>query len=73
MNQVPSIEEIASWFGGDQVTKDLNEADHIVRAEYQTGDYSGDYYVEYVKDGTHYVVQGYHCSCYGPEWEPRAL
>lgn len=71
MENVPSVEEIASWFygEGEQVKADLEGAE-IVSAVYQTGDYCGDWRVEYIKNGETFIVSGAHCSCNGPEWNP---
>ena len=71
MENIPSVEEIASWFyrQEEQVKADLEGAE-IVSAVYQTGDYRGDWRVEYIKNGKPYVAEGSHCSCNGPEWNP---
>ena len=48
-------------------------AENILFASYGTGNYSGDAFVLFEKDGILYEVNGNHCSCYGLEgqWSPE--
>lgn len=56
---------------------EISEADFvgvsILYASYQTGNYEGDAFVLFERDGKMYEVHGSHCSCYGLEgqWEPE--
>ena len=49
------------------------EGNNILFASYGTGNYSGDAFVLFEKDGKLYEVNGSHCSCYGLEgqFEPE--
>lgn len=48
---------------------------NVLFAAYTYGDYSGDAFVLYEKDGKLFEVNGGHCSCYGLEdqWEPEEV
>lgn len=47
--------------------------EEVVFGVYELGDYEGEAFVLYVKDGRLFEVHGGHCSCYGLEgqWDPE--
>ncbi len=56
-----------------RVPTPLQEGVDIVAAHYDIGDYEGEAWVVFIKDGKWYEVHGSHCSCYGLEdqWDPE--
>ena len=65
-----TIENVFSAF---QVSDADREGVDIVAAHYDIGDYEGEAWVVFIKDGKWYEVHGSHCSCYGLEdqWDPE--
>jgi hypothetical protein len=52
-----------------------DQGENIIYASYELGNYEGQAFVLYEKDGRYYEVHGSHCSCYGLEdqWEPEEV
>lgn len=68
-SQTFDIEEIARWFDSPEDVKAALEGCTITRAIYETGDYDGEWIVEWIdKDGHPGSNMGAHCSCNGPAW-----
>ena len=62
--------EVAQDFEiAESKTKDIK----ILLASYGCGNYCGDAFVLFIKDGMYYEVNGSHCSCFGLEdqWLPE--
>ena len=77
IEEFKSIEDIAEEYssskeGKDAILLELNGAT-ILLAWYGYGNYEGDSFVLFEKDGKLYENHGAHCSCYGLEgqWEPE--
>ena len=65
-----SLEEICSQF---QIKPKELEGINILYANYSLGNYVGDSFILFEKDGKLFEVNASHCSCYGLEgqWEPE--
>ncbi len=68
------IDIYSRWDGksplAERIAYDLFGA-KIVHATYDTGDYEGGWLVVYRKGEKWFVDKGSHCSCNGPEWNPK--
>ena len=64
-------EDVAGNFGIDETSNDKV----VLFAAYDVDGYDGSATVVFVRNGTFYIVEGGHCSCYGLEgqWEPDEM
>lgn len=70
LHDFSGINDVASDFSEPM---DTFKGVEILLASYSTGNWSGDAFVLFRKDGELFEVNGSHCSCYGLEgqWEPE--